>query len=72
MINHTLLIFKNYVCKTRENGSLDLRVLKRNIHKIKNIEIQRSLNKPEKRKNFEETRTYFEIYRGATVGVGEG
>ena len=27
--------FKYYVYKTRENGSLDLKVLKRNIHKIK-------------------------------------
>ena len=48
LINHILLIFKYYVYKTRENGSLDLKVLKRNIHKIKNIEKQKSLNKPEK------------------------
>ena len=37
LINYILLIFK-YVYKTRENGSLDLKVLKRNIHKIKDIE----------------------------------
>ena len=48
-----LLIFKCYVYKTRENGSLDLIVLKRIIHKIKNIEKEISLNKPEKRNNFE-------------------
>ena len=53
-MNHILLIFKYYVYKTRENGSLDLKVLKRNIHKIKNIEKQISLNKPEKRKKFEQ------------------
>ena len=35
LINHLLLIFKNYVYKTRENGSLDLKVLKTSIHKIK-------------------------------------
>ena len=40
LINHILLIFKYYVYKTRENGSLDLKVLKRNIQKIKNIEKQ--------------------------------
>ena len=45
MINH---IFKYYVYKTRENGSLDLKVLKGNILKIKNIEKQITLNKPEK------------------------
>ena len=50
LINHVLLIFKYYVYKTRENGSLDLKVLKRNIHKIKSIENQMSLNKPEKQK----------------------
>ena len=33
LINHILLIFKYYVYKTRENGSLDLKVLKRKIHK---------------------------------------
>ena len=53
LINHILLIFKNYVYKTRENGPLDLKVLKRNIHKIKNIEKQISLNKPKQRKHFE-------------------
>ena len=50
LINHTLLIFKYHVYKTRENGSLDLKVLKRNTHKIKNTEKQISLSKPEKRK----------------------
>ena len=54
MINRILLIFKYYVYKTRENGSLDLKVLKRNIHKIKDIEKQISLNKLEKRKHFEQ------------------
>ena len=54
LVNHILLIFKNYVYKTRENGSLDIKVLKRNIHKIKNIEKQISLNKPKKQKNFEQ------------------
>ena len=54
LLNHILLIFKYYAYKTRENGSLDLKVLERSIHKIKNIEKQISLNKPEKRKNFEE------------------
>ena len=54
MINHTPLIFKYYVYKTRENGSLDLKVFKRNIHEIKDIEKQISLNKPEKRKHFEQ------------------
>ena len=54
LINHILLIFKYYVYKTRENSSLDLKVLKRNIHNIKNIEKQISLNKPEKRKTFEQ------------------
>ena len=53
-MNHILLIFKYYVYKTRENGSLDLKVLKRNIHKIKNIEKQTGLNKPEKRKKFKQ------------------
>ena len=48
LINHILLIFKYYVYKTRENESLDFKVLKRNIHKIKNIEKQISLNKREK------------------------
>ena len=54
LVNHILLIFKNYVYKTRENGSLDIKVLKRNIHKIKNIEKQISLNKPKRQKNFEQ------------------
>ena len=35
LINLILLIFKCYVYKTRENGSLDLKFLKRNFHKIK-------------------------------------
>ena len=52
LMNHILLICKYYVYKTRENGSLGLEVLKRNIHKIKNIEKQISLNKPEKQKKF--------------------
>ena len=47
LINHILLVFKYDVYKTKENGSLDLEVLKRYIHKIKNIETQISLNKPE-------------------------
>ena len=46
---HVLLKFKYYVYRTRENGSLDLKVLKRNIHKIKNIEKQISLKKLEKK-----------------------
>ena len=37
-----------------EKMTLNLKVLKRNIHKIKNIEKQISLNKPEKRKKFEQ------------------
>ena len=45
---------KYNVYQTRENGSLDLKVLKRNIHKIKNIEKQISLSKPEKRKKIEQ------------------
>ena len=46
LINNTLLIFKYYVYKTRENGSLNFKVLKRNIfQKMKNIEKQISLNK---------------------------
>ena len=49
-----LLLNKYYVYKTRENGSSDLKILKRNSHKIKNIEKQVSLNKPEKRKSFEQ------------------
>ena len=53
MVKHVLLIFKYYIYKTRENDSLDLKVLKRNIHKIKNFENQINLNKPEKRKKLE-------------------
>ena len=45
LINHTLLIFKYYVYKTRYNGPLDLKVIKRNIHKIKNIGKQISIIK---------------------------
>ena len=48
LINHILLVFKYDVYKTKENGSLDLEVLKGYIHKIKNIETQIRLNKPEK------------------------
>ena len=33
LTNHILLIFKYYVCKTRENGSLDLKVLKKTFMK---------------------------------------
>ena len=51
LINHILLIFKYYTYKTRENGSFNLKVLKRNVHKIKDIEKQISLNKPEKQKH---------------------
>ena len=54
LINHILLTFKCFAYKTRENVSLDLKVLERNIHKTENIEKQISLNKPEKRKNFEQ------------------
>ena len=54
-MNHILLISKYYVYKTRENGSLDIKVLERNIHKTKNIERQISLNKPETGKSFEQT-----------------
>ena len=53
LINHILLILNHYAYKARENGSLDLKVLERNIHKTKNIEKQISLNKPEIRKNLE-------------------
>ena len=49
-----LIIFKYYVYKTRETGSLDLKVSKRNIDKIKRIEKQISRNKPEKQKHFEQ------------------
>ena len=54
LINHMLLIFKYYVYKTTQNGSVDLKDLEINIHKIKNIVKQISLNKPEKRKTFEQ------------------
>ena len=53
LINHILLIPNYYACKAGENSSLDLKVLERNIHKIKNIEKQISLNRPEIRKNLE-------------------
>ena len=80
MINHILLLFKYYVYKTRENGSSDLQILKRNSHKIKNIEKQITLNKPEKRKilnkigeYYKKThRRYFEIYGDVTIGWGRG
>ena len=39
-------MFKYYVCRTRENESLGIKILERNIHKIKDIEKQISLNKP--------------------------
>ena len=52
LLNHVLLIFKYHFYKTRENVSLNLKVFKRNIHKTKNVEKQRSLNKSEKRKKF--------------------
>ena len=54
LINLILLIFKYYVYKTRKSRSLDLKVLKRSIHKIKNIEKQVSFNKPEMRKKFKQ------------------
>ena len=38
LINHIVLIFKYYVYETKENRSLGLKVLKRNIRKIKNTE----------------------------------
>ena len=80
LINHVLRTLKYYVYKTRENGSLELKVLKGNIQKIKNIEKQISLKKPEKQKNFEQNwshckkthRTFFEIYGGAAVGWEQG
>ena len=52
LINHILFIFKYYVRKTRENGSLDLKVLKK--RNINYFEKQICLNKPEKRKKFEQ------------------
>ena len=54
LINHILLIFKYHAYNTRKNGSLDIKVLKRNIHKIKDIEKQISLSKREKRKHFKQ------------------
>ena len=54
LINHILIIFKYYVYKTRENGSLDLKVLGRSVHKIKKFKKQISLNKPEKWKKIEQ------------------
>ena len=54
LIDHILLIFKHYDYKTRENGSLELKVLKQNIYKIRNFEKRISLSKPEKRKNLEQ------------------
>ena len=54
MISHILLIFKYYFLKTRGNGSLDLKVLKSNIHKIENIGKQISLKKTEKWTTFEQ------------------
>ena len=53
LVKDVLLIFKYYIYKTRENDPLDLKVLKRNIHKIKFFENQINLNKPEKRKKLE-------------------
>ena len=53
-MNHILLIFKYCVYKTRENGSLDLKVWKRSIHEIKNIEKQISLGKPKTQKKLEQ------------------
>ena len=38
LINHFLLIFECYVLKTRENGRLNLKILKRNISEVRNIE----------------------------------
>ena len=48
LINHILTVSKYYVYKTRGNGLSEPKVLKRNIHKMKNIEKQISLNKLEK------------------------
>ena len=42
LIIHIRIIFKYYFYKTTENGSIDLKVLKRNFHKIKNIEKQQT------------------------------
>ena len=79
MINHIPLIFKYYVYKL-EKMDHQTSNFKRNIHKIKIIEKQISLSKS-KIKTFlnkngnhcQKTHsTYFEIYRGATVGWGKG
>ena len=48
LINQILFMFKYCVYNTRENGSLDLKVLKRNIYKTKNIGKQKSNDKSEK------------------------
>ena len=53
LINHTLLIPNYYAYKARENSSLDLKVLEKNIYKIKNIEKQISLNRSAIRKYLE-------------------
>ena len=74
LINHILLIFKYYVYETRENGSLDLKVLKRNIHKIKKYRKTNKSQQTRKKKkigNHCSYSTYFEIYGGATVAVGD-
>ena len=75
LINHILLIFKYYVYETRENGSLDLKVLKRNIHKKKKYrktnKSQQTRKKKKKIGNHCSYSTYFEIYGGATVAVGD-
>ena len=80
LISHILLILMYYVYKTRANGLLDLKVLKRNIHKIKNIEKQISLDKSGKRRILSKNgnhcsktlRIFFEIYKGATAGWDRG
>ena len=53
LINHILLIPNYYAYKARENSSLDLKVLEKNIYKIKNIEKQISLNRSAIRKYLE-------------------
>ena len=45
LINHMLLIFKYYVYKNRESGSFDVKVLKRNIHKTKNLKNKQASTK---------------------------
>ena len=74
-------MFKYYVYKARENGSLDLKVLKRNIHKLKHIEKQISLNEPKKRKHFEQKwklllqkthSTHFDMVVQQQLGWGRG